>query len=100
MPINYKIYPENWKREIRPRILQRAHHCCEFCGIPDRTLRGTRLVILTIAHLDQDIRHNDESNLAALCQKCHNAHDKWFRVLHRYQNRKRRLEQHGQQRLL
>ena len=33
MPINYKKYPKNWKTEIRPRILQRANHCCEFCGV-------------------------------------------------------------------
>jgi len=43
MPINYKDYPENWKSEIRPAILQRAKNKCEFCGIPNsiRAFRGT-----------------------------------------------------------
>lgn len=99
MPVDYKLYPVNWKTEIRPRILRRAQHCCERCGIPDRVLRGKSLVVLTIAHLDQDITNNDDSNLAALCQRCHINHDKWFQVLHRYQNKKRKWEQLGQQRL-
>lgn len=99
MPVDYKLYPADWKTEIRPHILQRARHCCEFCGVPDRILRGCSFVVLTIAHLDQDIRNNADSNLAALCQKCHHNHDKWFKVLHRYQNMKRRLERHGQKRL-
>lgn len=33
-------------------------------------------VVLTIAHLDHDVKNNDYSNLAALCQKHHLAHDK------------------------
>ena len=32
-------------------------------------------IVLTIAHLDHDPRHNDDGNLAALCQRCHNRHD-------------------------
>lgn len=31
MPIDYKLYPKNWKTEIRPAILERANNCCEFC---------------------------------------------------------------------
>jgi len=43
MPINYKLYPKNWKSEIRPAILQRAHNKCEFCGVPNHIaiFRGT-----------------------------------------------------------
>ena len=33
MPINYKLYPSNWKSEIRPKVLKRANHRCEFCGV-------------------------------------------------------------------
>jgi hypothetical protein len=33
MPINYSKYPPDWKKEIVPRILQRAENCCEFCGL-------------------------------------------------------------------
>ena len=33
MPIDYSKYPKNWKSEIVPRILKRANHQCEVCGI-------------------------------------------------------------------
>lgn len=33
MPCNYKLYPSNWKTEIRPAIMERAKNCCEFCGV-------------------------------------------------------------------
>ena len=33
-------------------------------------------VVLTIAHLDHDITHSEDSNLKALCQKCHNNYDR------------------------
>jgi hypothetical protein len=36
----------------------------------------TTIIVLTVAHLDQDPRNNDDSNLRALCQRCHLAHDK------------------------
>lgn len=29
MPIDYKKYPPNWLKEIRPRIMQRANNTCE-----------------------------------------------------------------------
>lgn len=99
MPVDYKRYPRNWKTEIRPRILRRAQHCCEQCGIPDRVLRGERLVVLTIAHLDQDVTNNADSNLAALCQRCHLNHDKWQHVASRRKNQVCRYERGGQQRL-
>lgn len=38
LPENKKRYPANWKTEIRPRILERANHCCENCGVPDKSL--------------------------------------------------------------
>lgn len=37
MPINKELrdlYPANWQ-EIRRRILERAGHCCEHCGLSD-----------------------------------------------------------------
>lgn len=120
MPINYKKYPANWLIEIRPRILERARNCCEFCGlknyavgfrnasdfikacgnlIQDMAGRGELsykealqvaevnneendmygkciVIVLTIAHLDHDISNNADSNLKALCQRCHLAYDK------------------------
>ena len=32
MPIDYKKYPKNWLKEIRPRIMQRANDTCECDG--------------------------------------------------------------------
>lgn len=29
MPIDYKKYPPNWLKEIRPRIMERANNTCE-----------------------------------------------------------------------
>jgi hypothetical protein len=34
--IDYKLYPKNWKTEIRPAILKRAGDKCEFCGVPNK----------------------------------------------------------------
>jgi hypothetical protein len=36
------------------------------------------VIVLTIAHLDQDINNNTDENLAALCQRCHLKHDREF----------------------
>ena len=33
-------------------------------------------IVLTVAHLDHDLKNNDYSNLKALCQKCHLNYDK------------------------
>ncbi len=32
MPIDYKKYPSNWLKEIRPRIMKRANNTCECEG--------------------------------------------------------------------
>lgn len=102
MPIDYKKYPNNWKKVIRPAILARANNCCEFCGIENKSIihsfknhfgrtewkflsygefmmKGAKTVkvVLTIAHLDHDEEnHNVKlSRLAALCQLCHLRYD-------------------------
>jgi hypothetical protein len=40
MPIDYKRYPPNWKKEIVPRILERAQHRCEMdgCGLENKQI--------------------------------------------------------------
>lgn len=38
MPINYKLYPDNYLTEIRPSILKRANYCCEHCGLANYQL--------------------------------------------------------------
>lgn len=40
---------------------------------------GFTKIVLTIAHLDQDITNNQDENLAALCQRCHLIHDARYR---------------------
>lgn len=36
MPVDYSKYPPNWKKEIVPRILERAENCCEDCGVGNK----------------------------------------------------------------
>lgn len=38
MPIKKADYPNNWRCDIRPRILHRAGHCCERCGVENYTV--------------------------------------------------------------
>ena len=95
MPCDYSKYPKNWKTFIRPSVLLRAGNCCE--GSPAymdcRAENGKAhpvtgsMVVLTIAHMDHDLAHNDgmdrgkhakrsgRANLRALCQRCHLKHD-------------------------
>ena len=93
MPIDYKKYAKNWKSEIRPRILARAENRCEWCGAENyqpNPATGSK-VVLTVAHLDHDITHNQDENLKALCQKCHLGYDAKLHAKHR------REKQHKQQ---
>jgi len=108
MPIDYKKYPSNWKTEIRPMILARAGNKCEWCGVENHAMgiRDERgkfhkkdnsiffedpnfcpkliKIVLTIAHIhDPNPMNCDPSNLAALCQKCHNGHDAKMRAKNR-----------------
>ena len=91
MPIDYKKYPDNWKL-LRHKILERAGDRCELCFAPNliEIYRHKDLgewkypysisyienykpvkIVLTIHHIDGDIKNNHESNLIALCQRCH-----------------------------
>ena len=59
-------YGHQWRRTIRPRILERDGHVCRRCR------RGGRL---DVAHLDGDNTHDDDANLCTLCRTCHVRHD-------------------------
>jgi hypothetical protein len=88
MPCNYKIYPPDWKKVRRPRILARAGHRCEKegCGVEnysvvervwkDGSVHQTKIV-LTIAHLDRDPQNWEVSDdrLRAYCQLHHLSYD-------------------------
>ncbi len=117
MPINYKEYPTNWKKEIRPAVLARATNCCEECGVPNHAfiyrpekgkpdwkympegheadamgLDGVKFVkiILTIAHLDHDKENHNVKleRLKALCQRCHLKYDMGRHIANRKYGRK------------
>ena len=82
-PENKHRYPprHEWL-SIREKILKRANHHCEFCGVKNYAVRMNARIVLAVAHLDQKPENNHSSNLAALCQKCHLAHDQPFRMYH------------------
>lgn len=89
MPIDRSRYPSNWPVISRRIRIDRAGGRCECdgrCGVqphPERcearngepaALSGSPVVITT-AHLDHNTEHNDDSNLMAMCQRCHLAYD-------------------------
>jgi 5-methylcytosine-specific restriction endonuclease McrA len=78
-PENRGRYPSNWKA-IRRDILERENHRCKFCGVANyqpHPITGSR-VVLTIAHLNHTPEDCADNNLAALCQRCHFAHDREY----------------------
>ncbi len=56
MPINYKLYPKNWKSEIVPKIKARANNCCEFCGLKNYSVgfREDSFFVLACGNSEQD----------------------------------------------
>jgi len=117
MPINPELkhlYPADWKAISQRIRFARAKGRCESCDVPHgwfRALNGWVLdpmlaaigllgavaafemklskIILTTAHLDHDPTNNDENNLAALCQRCHLAHDLQHHLTSRRINREK-----------
>jgi len=121
MPINpdlKHLYPEDWKAISQHIRFERAGGKCERCAAPHgwfrdefdvvhdpETWAGLRSngfvwraykIVLTTAHLNHDPSDNREENLAALCQRCHLAHDLKHHLLSRRINREKAT---GQQRL-
>jgi len=105
MPVDYSKYPKDWKTVIRPRILERAQHRCEGtpsfpnCQAVNKACHPETcsMVVLTIAHLDHDVTNNADSNLKALCQRCHLTYDA---AHHAHNARKTRETRRGQMVLL
>lgn len=98
-PENRGRYPKDWKA-ISARIrFERAGSRCECngeCGQEHGRERSGEYVdqqprcsarhgedhpdtgstvVLTVAHLDHTPENNDDSNLKAMCQRCHNRYD-------------------------
>lgn len=104
-PERQKLYPGGsirsvtWIREFRAPVLERAGNRCE--GTPQRpTCRAENgkphpdtlaIVVLTIAHMDQDVGNNAWENLRALCQLCHNRWDQESRTRNAISTRRRKL---------
>lgn len=87
-PENRARYPKDWKA-ISARIrFDRAESRCECTGHCGQD-HGERcdaihgephpetgsVVVLTVMHLDHQPENNEESNLLAGCQRCHNRYD-------------------------
>jgi hypothetical protein len=116
VPCSYKNYPQDWKH-IRQRILERAKHRCEQCGVknyamgyrerdgrfvacdPDAALdmdKKPLKIILTTAHLCEcRPLCGNEDHLQSLCQACHNRLDGPMRRRHARQTRRAKLGNAG-----
>lgn len=89
MPVDYRLYPANWKEISFAIRFVRAKHRCEWCGAVNgepHPVTGSR-VVLTVAHLGvpkpdgtpgdkTDLMDCRPENLAALCQRCHLTFDR------------------------
>lgn len=118
MPIDYSLYPPNWKA-IRQAILDRAGNRCECvgeCGL-HQTNPGPRRcverhlepaiwargrVVLTIAHLPEAEGPHDgrPELLKAMCQRCHLRMDRELHAKNAADTRRRRKVELGQMELL
>ncbi len=96
MPIskeNKKLYPKNWK-ELSAWVRLKAGNKCEMCDSHNHKphpITGS-MVVLTVHHLDFNPKNNEEYNLMALCQRCHNRLDIKFRVRNRKLKSQGKLE--------
>ena len=113
MPIkaeNRAKYPKEWPPISRLIRTYRAGNRCECtgeCGTKHylapyvgeircsaangepHPITGSK-VVLTVAHLDQDLGNNRESNLKAMCQRCHNRLDAPHRRRHAMKTHRKR----------
>lgn len=93
MPISKNkkhLYPKNWD-VISWHIKTKAGNKCELCDAKNgepHPVTGSK-VVLTVHHLDFDPTNNEEYNLIAVCQRCHNRLDKKFRSKNRRERKKR-----------
>ena len=99
MPVDWKKYPEDWKRIAKAKKVSvdwKCEECGKQCRRPDEKF-DTHSRTLTVHHIDRDPQNNTPDNLIALCPGCHlEAHryerkakalDKYFRKLERLEGR-------------
>lgn len=90
MPIDRDKYPRDWDqisyRIRKERALDRCE-CTGQCGLHEGRCEARNAephpvteskVVLTVAHLDQDTFNNVDSNLLAMCQRCHLTYDRHY----------------------
>lgn len=92
-PNQRKLYPKDWKDISRRIRFERAKGKCEWEGCDaehgkPHPITGS-IVVLTTMHLDHDPTNNDDTNLKAACQRCHNRYDMPYRMANR------RTRRHG-----
>lgn len=119
MPMNRKLYPENWEA-IALQVKQQANWQCQKCGkscrrkgesliafskrirVPLYDIEGVRQrYTLTVAHVfDPEPMNVAPSNLMAMCAPCHLRLDAKLHATNRKRNQAKRLEELGQTSLL
>lgn len=104
---NRSHYPKEWQDTIRPAILRRDAYRCQHCRALHRSwgyyssigewiecdefmrrwamMNSIKVfqIFLQVAHLDQDTKNNQETNLRSLCQRCHLNFDRKFNQIKR-----------------
>lgn len=94
-PENRVRYPAHW-RQIADAVRERAGNRCEGSpAYPDcraangepHPVTGSR-VVLTVAHLDHTPENCDQTNLRAMCQRCHLTYDAEHHARTAYATRK------------
>ncbi len=105
-PMDRSKYPPDWPA-ISKKIRKLAEWRCECrgrCGLDHggercgaangepHPVTGSR-VVLTVAHLDHDTTNNGDSNLMALCQRCHLALDADQHAISAHRTRERKKGQ-------
>ena len=95
MPIDYREYHPKWRKISFFIRVYRAKNKCEWCGAENgkpHPITGS-IVVLTVAHLDQDKKNNRFHNLAAICQKDHLFHDRFQHARNRKYGRNHKTNQ-------
>lgn len=74
-------YNWHWRTVTRPRILERDRYCCLRCH---QRFHASKLEVAHLVIPPTQPGHDDDDNLATMCQPCHKAFDylEWARKCH------------------
>ena len=109
-PENRDRYPDDWQEISRRVRFERAEGRCECTGECGRRHTYDRcmarhgeahpvtdsIVVLTVAHMDHTPENNDDANLRAMCQRCHNSYDSASRAEGVKRRAREAIEEAGQ----